>query len=226
MDEEEIIRIQGGNFYQNQTRILSSVNFNLKRGAFLYLIGKTGSGKSTFLKTLYAALPFTEGVGKVGGFDLKKINRNNVHLLRRSLGIIFQDFNLLEDRTVFENLHFVLNSTGWKDKKKMQLRIAEVLEDVGLSGMAGKMPNTLSGGEKQRVVIARAIINAPQIILADEPTGNLDPETAFEILDLLMKLNRLKNSAVILATHNMALIDQFPQEVYECTNGLMVKRLT
>lgn len=226
MDEEEIIKIQGGNFYQNQTRILSSVNFNLKRGAFLYLIGKTGSGKSTFLKTLYAALPFTEGVGKVGGFDLKKINRNNVHLLRRSLGIIFQDFNLLEDRTVFENLHFVLNSTGWKDKKKMQLRIAEVLEDVGLSGMAGKMPNTLSGGEKQRVVIARAIINAPQIILADEPTGNLDPETAFEILDLLMKLNRLKNSAVILATHNMALIDQFPQEVYECTNGLMVKRLT
>lgn len=224
MDAEEIIKIQSGNFYQNQTRILSAVNFDLKQGAFAYLIGKTGSGKSTFLKTLYAALPFTEGVGKVAGFDLHKINRNNVHLLRRSLGIIFQDFNLLEDRTVFENLHFVLKSTGWKNKKSMQLRIAEVLEEVGLSGMAGKMPNTLSGGEKQRVVIARAIINAPKIILADEPTGNLDPETAFEILDLLIRLNRLKNSAVVLATHNMALMEKFPQEVYECINGLIVKR--
>lgn len=224
MTEDDIIKIEGGNFYQNQTRILSAVDFNLQKGAFVYLIGKTGSGKSTFLKSLYAALPFTEGVGKVAGFDLTKINRNNVHLLRRSLGIIFQDFNLLEDRTVFENLLFVLQSTGWREKNKMQLRIAEVLEDVGLSGMAGKMPNTLSGGEKQRVVIARAIINAPQIILADEPTGNLDPDTAFEILDLLMRLNQLKKSAVVLATHNMSLIEQFPQEVYQCTNGLIVKR--
>jgi cell division transport system ATP-binding protein len=224
MNPDDMIKIQGGNFYQNQTRILSSVDFDLKKGAFAYLIGKTGSGKSTFLKTLYAALPFTEGAGKVAGFDLTKINRNNVHLLRRSLGIIFQDFNLLEDRTVFENLHFVLKSTGWKDKKKMQLRIAEVLEEVGLGGMAGKMPNTLSGGEKQRVVIARAIINAPQIILADEPTGNLDPETALEILDLLMRLNQTKKSAVVLATHNMNMIERFPHEIYECTNGLMVQR--
>lgn len=224
MTEDDIIKIEGGNFYQNQTRILSAVDFNLQKGAFVYLIGKTGSGKSTFLKSLYAALPFTEGVGKVAGFDLTKINRNNVHLLRRSLGIIFQDFNLLEDRTVFENLLFVLQSTGWREKNKMQLRIAEVLEDVGLSGMAGKMPNTLSGGEKQRVVIARAIINAPQIILADEPTGNLDPDTAFEILDLLMRLNQLKKSAVVMTTHNMSLIEQFPQEVYQCTNGLIVKR--
>lgn len=224
MSTKDIIQIEGGNFYQNQTRILSAVNFQLDQGAFIYLIGKTGSGKSTFLKTLYAALPFTEGIGRVAGFDLKKINRNNVHLLRLSLGIIFQDFNLLDDRTVFENLHFVLQSTGWKDKKKMQLRIAEVLEDVGLSGMAGKMPNALSGGEKQRLVIARAIINSPQIILADEPTGNLDPETALEILDLLIRLNSQKNSAVILATHHLGLIDHFPNNIYECTNGLLVQR--
>lgn len=224
MSDKDIIKIAGGNFYQNQTRILSAVDFVLNKGAFVYLIGKTGSGKSTFLKTLYAALPFTEGEGKVAGFDLTQINRNNVHLLRRALGIIFQDFNLLEDRTVFENLHFVLKSTGWKDKKKIQLRIAEVLEEVGLSGMAGKMPNTLSGGEKQRVVIARAVINSPQIILADEPTGNLDPETALEILDLLMRLNKLKNSAVILATHNWGMINQFPQKIFECTNGLIVQR--
>ena len=224
MQTNDIIHIEGGNFYQNQTRILSAVHFRLQQGAFVYLIGKTGSGKSTFLKTLYAALPFTEGEGRVAGFDLAKIHRNNVHLLRRSLGIIFQDFNLLEDRSVFENLHFVLKSTGWMDKKKIQLRIAEVLEDVGLSGMANKMPNTLSGGEKQRVVIARAIINSPQIILADEPTGNLDPDTALEILDLLIRLNQQKNSAVILATHNLGLIDQFPKNIFECTNGLIVQR--
>ncbi|MFM8362730.1 MAG: cell division ATP-binding protein FtsE, partial [Haliscomenobacter sp.] len=183
------------------------------------LIGRTWSGKSSLLKTLYGALPLRQGMGEVAGFDLCKLNRMNIPLLRRKLGIVFQDFMLLMDRSVDENLSFALSATGWKDKKAIHARIQEALSDVSLLDHRYKMPHQLSGGEQQRVVIARALINHPMLIIADEPTGNLDPETSDEILLLLRKLSRQNNTAVLFATHDYRMLENFPARIIRCMNG-------
>lgn len=178
-----IVQISNADIFQDQVKILEDVNLRITKGEFIYLIGKTGSGKSSLLKTLYAALPLSNGKGTVCGYDLKKLNRKTIPLLRRKLGIVFQDFNLLSDRNIEENLLFALKATGWTDKKQMKKKVNEVLERVDLKGKNQKMPHTVSGGEQQRVVIARALLNNPSLIIADEPTGNLDPETSDDILE-------------------------------------------
>ncbi|MDX5319465.1 MAG: ATP-binding cassette domain-containing protein [Bacteroidota bacterium] len=214
----EVIRLQNVNIYQGSNMILHEVNLQINSGEFVYLIGKTGSGKSSLLKTLYGELPLTDGEGEVAGTDLRKLNRSKVHLLRRQLGIVFQDFQLLTDRTVAENLDFVLRSTGWKDAAKRKARIAEVLSMVGLATKDFKMPFELSGGEQQRVVVARALLNDPAIILADEPTGNLDPEVADDIMKLLKEISN-KGTAVFMATHDYRLINKFFGKIYRCESG-------
>jgi cell division transport system ATP-binding protein len=188
MDQELIVNIENAKIVNNKITILKDVNLTLHKGEFAYLIGKTGSGKSSLLKTLYGELKLKKGSGKVCGFSLEKLRRSEIPYLRRKLGIVFQDFELLMDRTVHENLHFVLKATGWKDKKKIEQRIKDVLEHVELGTKGYKMPHELSGGEQQRVVISRALLNDPELILADEPTGNLDPETSINILGLLQKI--------------------------------------
>lgn len=203
-------------------RVLEQISLNIGAGEFTYLIGKTGSGKSSLLKTLYAALPLREGFGEVAGFDLRQINRKNIHLLRRKLGIVFQDFNLLTDRTVGNNLAFVLQSTGWTDKEAMYNRIVEVLHSVGLSDKAQAMPFELSGGEQQRVVIARAVLNKPPLLIADEPTGNLDPETSDDILTLMRNLARQHQSAVLCATHDYRILQNFPARILRIQNGKLI----
>lgn len=203
--------------------ILENVNLRLSNSEFAYLIGKTGSGKSSLLKTLYGALPPRSGTGKVAGFDLNKLTRKTIPHLRRKLGIVFQDFNLLPDRSVQENLLFVMQATGWNDKKKMLNRINELLEKVDLKGVNQKMPHLLSGGEQQRVVIARSLINDPELILADEPTGNLDPETSDDILLLLRKLAREQRTAVLLATHDYRILEQFPARIIRVLNGKVME---
>ncbi len=194
----------------------------IAKGEFTYLIGKTGSGKSSLLKLLYAALPLKEGLGEVAGFDLRSLNRNSIPLLRRKLGIVFQDFNLLQDRSVEANLRFVLEATGWKEETALRKRIAEVLEMVDLSGRERKMPHELSGGEQQRVVIARALLNSPELIIADEPTGNLAPETSDDILLLMRQLAKLNNSAVLFATHDYRILEHFPARILRCMHGHVV----
>lgn len=191
----------------------------LKRGSFAYLIGKTGSGKSTLLKTLYGEVPLEDGEGEVAGFKLSTLKRKQVPKLRRKLGIVFQDFQLLTDRNVMENLTFVLQATGWKDRKEMKNRCREVLELVGLVTKDYKMPHQLSGGEQQRVVIARALLNKPELILADEPTGNLDPELSDEITQLLLKISQDEVTSVIMATHDFVLLEKFPARVFKIENG-------
>lgn len=203
-------------------RVLEQINLNIGAGEFTYLIGKTGSGKSSLLKTLYAALPLYEGFGEVAGFDLRQINRKNIHLLRRKLGIVFQEFNLLTDRTVGNNLAFVLQSTGWTDKEAMYNRIVEVLHSVGLADKAQAMPFELSGGEQQRVVIARAVLNKPPLLIADEPTGNLDPETSDDILTLMRNLARQHQSAVLCATHDYRILQNFPARILRIQNGKLL----
>ncbi len=193
--------------------ILQNISLNIGEGEFTYLIGKTGSGKSSLLKTLYAALPLENGSGEVAGFDLKRISRHNVHELRRKLGIVFQDFNLLTDRNVEQNLLFVLRATGWDDAAQMDKRVGEVLAEVGLSNKRNAMPFELSGGEQQRVVIARALLNKPPLILADEPTGNLDPETSDDVLTLLRNLAKQHNTAVLCATHDYRILQNFPARI-------------
>jgi len=219
METNLIVDLREAGIYQQRTLILDRVNLKIHKGEFTYLIGKTGSGKSSLLKTLYGALPLKKGKGTVAGFDLKKLNRKNIPFLRRKLGIVFQDFNLLTDRNIQENLNFVLSATGWKDQKEKKKRINEVLEKVGLSAKKRKKPFELSGGEQQRVVFARALLNEPSIILADEPTGNLDPDTSDDILLLLKKLSQDNNTAVFFATHDYRILENFPARIIRCQNG-------
>ncbi len=207
---------------QDQTVVLQNINLRIGEGEFTYLIGKTGSGKSSLLKTMYAALPLERGSGEVAGFDLKTIHRSNVHLLRRKLGIVFQDFNLLTDRTVLDNLVFVLKATGWTDEAAISSRVFEVLEEVGLMHKRTAMPYELSGGEQQRVVIARALLNRPTLILADEPTGNLDPETSDDVLVLLRNLAKQHNTAVLCATHDYRILQNFPARIIRIQHGKLI----
>jgi cell division transport system ATP-binding protein len=213
-----ILEIKDGKIFQNKNLILDQVNVRIENGEFVYLVGKTGSGKSSLLKTLYGELPLTDGTGNIVGYDLKKLKRRWIPFLRRKLGIVFQDFQLLPDRTVEENLKFVMKATGWKDKNKMTARILELLERVGLSGKENKLPHQLSGGEQQRVSIARALINDPVLILADEPTGNLDPETSEEILRLLFEISN-SGRAVLMATHDYTIMEKFPFRTLKTENG-------
>lgn len=204
--------------YQDNNTILSNVNFDIDKGEFVYLVGRTGSGKSSLLKTLYADLPLLTGVATVGEFKINKISRSKVPFLRRKIGIIFQDFQLLFDRTVADNLSFVLRATGWKDSAKVKQRISEVLMRVGLDAAANKMPHQLSGGEQQRIVVARALLNEPVILLADEPTGNLDPIVADGIMKLFLEINN-SGTAVLMATHNYEIIQRYPKRVIKCESG-------
>jgi len=213
-----IVRLQGANIQQGAQIILEQVNLRIAPGEFTYLIGKTGSGKTSLLKTLYGALPLQTGEGTVAGFKLKKLNRKSLALLRREMGIVFQDFNLLSDRSVYDNLAFVLRATGQSNKKQVNQRIQEVLEQVGLPEKIQVMPHQLSGGEQQRIVIARALLNNPKIIIADEPTGNLDPETSDDILLLLRKVSKAHQAAVLFATHDYRILEHFPARIIRCMN--------
>jgi cell division transport system ATP-binding protein len=202
--------------------ILKNISLNIGEGEFTYLIGKTGSGKSSLLKTLYAALPLEQGFGEVSGFDLRSISRRNVHELRRKLGIVFQDFNLLTDRNVEQNLLFVLRATGWENEAEMEQRVGEVLTEVGLPGKRKSMPFELSGGEQQRVVLARALLNKPSLLLADEPTGNLDPETSDDVLTLMRNLAKQHNTAVLCATHDYRILQNFPARIIRVMGGKLI----
>lgn len=216
---ENVITYSNVNIYQGNTMVLHQINFELMQGEFVYLIGKTGTGKSSFIKTLYGEVPVTEGQANVCGYNLKELEKKEIPYLRRKLGIVFQDFQLLHDRSVQANLDFVLRATGWENNNKRVERIAEVLNEVSLSHLAGKMPYQISGGEQQRLVIARALLNNPPLLIADEPTGNLDPETSDDIIKLLIKINREHNTAVLMATHNYQLIDRYPSKIYSCANN-------
>lgn len=216
---ESVVSIQGANIYQGDALILENVNFTINRGEFVYLVGKTGTGKSSLLKTLYGELPLREGSGSVVGFDLKGMDWKKVPFLRRNLGVVFQDFQLLTDRNVYQNLQFVLRATGWKDEKLMEEKINEVLESVGLKSKGFKMPYEMSGGEQQRVDIARALLNSPKLILADEPTGNLDPETSDEIMQLLIQIAKNYGTAVIMATHDFIVINRYPSRLLKTERG-------
>lgn len=217
-----IVRLQSAHIRQQDQVVLRGVSMTVSRGEFVYLIGKTGSGKSSLLKVLYGALPLTEGKGEVAGFDLLHLTRRQTPYLRRKLGVVFQDFNLLSDRNVESNLLFVLRATGWKDEGAIRRRIAEVLAMVGLSDKLYAMPHALSGGEQQRVVIARALLNNPELLIADEPTGNLDPDTSDEILQLMRQLALRQNTAVLLATHDYRIIENFPARIIRCIDGRIV----
>ena len=217
----EIVSLENAFIIQhNLAQVLSNVDMQISGGEFAYLIGKTGSGKSSLLKTLYADLPLNEGMGSVAGFSLNTIVRKEIPLLRRNIGMVFQDFNLLYDRSILDNLDFVLRATDWTDKAKIKRRIDEVLESVSLTKVLHKKPHQLSGGEQQRVVIARALLNSPQLILADEPTGNLDPDVSDEILELLHNI-ATQGTAVLMATHDYRLINKFPGTVYRIDNGVV-----
>lgn len=206
---------------QGDQQVLSSINMEIREGEFVYLVGKTGSGKSSLLKALYGAVPITSGKGTVAGFSLDALNRKSIPHLRRKLGIVFQEFNLLPDRSVFENLKFVLKATQWKEKKAIDLRIMNVLESVDLASKRDVMPHQLSGGEQQRVAIGRALLNNPQLIIADEPTGNLDPETSDDILLLLRRLVHEQKVTVLLATHDYRMLEHFPGRIIRCVNGMI-----
>lgn len=218
MTNEPIIDLQNLAVFQKNILILSGVTFSIRKGEFVYIVGKTGSGKTSLMKTLYAELPVMDGTALVAGFDLKRIRQREIPFLRRKLGIVFQDFQLLTDRSVHANLEFVLKATGWKDRQKMEVRIQEVLQRVGLGTKGFKMPHQLSGGEQQRVSIARAMLNDPEIIMADEPTGNLDPETSEGIMNLLFEISKT-GCAVFMATHNYSLFRKFSSRTLKCENG-------
>ncbi|MEO6832602.1 MAG: ATP-binding cassette domain-containing protein [Chitinophagaceae bacterium] len=213
------ISLRNVNIYQSKTLILKDVNLEVDKGDFVYLIGKTGTGKSSLLKTLYGDIYVTEGAGEVAGIDLKKLRWQNIPDLRRNLGIVFQDFRLLSDRNVHDNLEFVLKATGWKDKTLIKEKIESVLSKVGLKNKGFKMPHEMSGGEQQRVDIARALLNNPKLIVADEPTGNLDPDTADEIMQLLFSICRDYHTSVVMATHDYSLIQKYPARVVKIENG-------
>ncbi|MFI5134508.1 MAG: cell division ATP-binding protein FtsE [Chitinophagales bacterium] len=220
---EGVVELREVNIYQQQSLVLSEVSFSIAPSEFVFLIGKTGSGKSSLLRVLYGDLQLTEGEGIVCGFDLKNLNWKNTPYLRRKLGIVFQDFQLLTDRSAEENLLFVLKATGWKEISKMHDRINEVLDLVGLKTKGFKMPHELSGGEQQRVVIARALLNHPDLILADEPTGNLDPETSEDILRLLKEISQTSHTAVLLASHDYMTLQKFPSRILKCEKGSVIE---
>lgn len=215
------ISLKNAAIYQHKRCILKDVNFEIGEGEFVYLIGKTGSGKSSLLKTLYADLPAIEGEINIANFDLRKIKRREIPMLRRKIGIVFQDFQLLYDRSVEDNLSFVLDATGWKDKAAISKRIDEVLKQVSLENKRKSMPHQLSGGEQQRIAIARALLNDPNVILADEPTGNLDPETTNDIMDLLKEISA-KGKTILMATHNYNLILKYPYRIIKCDEGKVI----
>jgi cell division transport system ATP-binding protein len=219
---EVIVSMRGVNIYQGQSLILKDVNFEIKKSEFVYLVGKTGTGKSSLLKTLYGELPLKEGSANVVGFDLRQMDWKKVPFLRRNLGVVFQDFQLLTDRNVHDNLKFVLKATGWKDEKLMEEKINDVLEKVGLKTKAFKMPYEMSGGEQQRVDIARALLNSPKLILADEPTGNLDPETSDEIMQLLFQISKDYGTAVVMATHDFIVINRYPSRMLKTELGKLM----
>src|SRR4028118_1563565 len=219
---EPIVTLQNAKIFQGRNLILQDVNINVNKGEFVYLVGKTGTGKSSLLKTLYGELPLTEGEGMVAGYDLRRMTWKKVPFLRRSLGVVFQDFQLLTDRNVHENLKFVLRATGWKDKGLMEEKINDVLHKVGLRSKGFKMPFEMSGGEQQRVNIARALLNSPKLVLADEPTGNLDPETSDEIMQLLFHIARDYGTAVVMATHDYMVIQKYPARMVKTEKGRMM----
>ncbi len=223
MPNINVVGLKNVSIFQQEHLILKDIDLTIQKGEFVYLIGKTGSGKSSLLKTIYAALPLKKGSGFAAGYDLTKVNRKTIPLLRRKLGIIFQDFNLLHDRTVFDNLLFVLKATGWIKRLEMEVRIANILAQVGLAMKRSKMPHELSGGEQQRLVIARALINKPQLIIADEPTGNLDPDTSDVIMKLLKDLAKEHKTAVLSATHDYRIIQDFPARIIRCIKGNLIE---
>ena len=225
MPLDTIISFQDVPIFQKESLVLSDVSFNLEKGEFLYIIGKTGTGKSSLLKTIYAELPVTAGSASVAGYDLRTVKRRDIPFLRRKLGIVFQDFQLLTDRTVFDNLLFIMKATGWKDKRKIEERIQDVLEKTELGTKGFKMPHELSGGEQQRLGIARALINDPEIVLADEPTGNLDPESSHGIMELLFEISK-SGRAVIMATHDYSLFQFFKAKTLVCEDGKLVSSIS
>ena len=212
---ETVLQLKDASIYQGKSLVLSNVNFEMERGDFVYLIGKTGTGKSSFMKTLYGDLELTEGQGNIVDFDLRTLKEDEIPFLRRKLGVVFQDFKLLNDRTVNGNLEFVLRATGWKEKDKISNKIEDVLDRVGMKTTGFKFPYELSGGEQQRIAIARALLNDPELILADEPTGNLDPQTSIEVMEVLQDLNK-KGHTILMATHDYALLLKYPSKTLKC----------
>lgn len=223
---EPIIELRNANIYQGSNLILQDVNLTVNKGEFVYLVGKTGTGKSSLLKTLYGEIPLKEGEGTVATFNLRGLDWKKVPYLRRNLGVVFQDFQLLTDRNVNNNLKFVLRATGWTDEKIMDEKINDVLDKVGLRSKGFKMPFELSGGEQQRVDIARALLNSPKLILADEPTGNLDPETSDEIMQLLMSIAKDYNAAVVMATHDYIVVQKYPARMIRTERGHVLDNAT
>jgi cell division transport system ATP-binding protein len=215
---QSILSLRNATIFQEGKIILSDVNLEVKQGEFIYVIGKTGSGKSSLLKTLYADLELKEGAGHIVDFDLATLKEDDIPFLRRKIGIVFQDFKLLPDRTVKDNMLFVLKATGWTDTPEMLQKIDEVLDKVGMKDFATKMPHQLSGGEQQRVAIARALLNDPELILADEPTGNLDPQTSAEVLEVLRKINE-NGKTIVMSTHDYALLVKFPYKTLKCEDA-------
>lgn len=218
LSSEPVVEISDTDIYQESQLILDNISTKIEKGEFVYLVGRTGSGKSSLLKTLYADLPIRKGAVQVAGYAVNGIKSKEIPYLRRKIGIVFQDFQLFPDRTVTENLNFVMKATGWKDQKKMKTRLAEVLMRVGLGAVASKLPHQLSGGEQQRIVIARALLNEPVILIADEPTGNLDPEVADGIFKLFLEINR-SGTAVLMATHNHTFLENYPARILKCENN-------
>jgi cell division transport system ATP-binding protein len=219
---EIVVQLENVNIYQSGNLILQDVNFEVQKGEFVYLVGKTGTGKSSLLKTLYGEITLTEGQGKVVGFDLKEMDWKKLPFLRRNLGIVFQDFQLLTDRNVHENLRFVLKATGWQDEQLINQKINDVLAKVGLQNKGFKMTFEMSGGEQQRVDIARALLNSPKLILADEPTGSLDPETSDEIMQILFQIAKEDGTAIVMATHDFMVVNKFPSRTLSTEGGRLV----
>ncbi|MFN3640499.1 MAG: cell division ATP-binding protein FtsE [Flavobacterium sp.] len=217
---QPIVSLKNVSIYQEKNMVLQNVNLEVHRGDFIYIIGKTGSGKSSLMKTLYGDLPLTEGEGEIVEYNLKTLKEKDIPYLRRKIGIVFQDFKLLPDRSIFDNLDFVLKATGWKETEERKRQIEDVLEKVGMKAMAFKMPHQLSGGEQQRVAIARALLNDPELILADEPTGNLDPQTSVGVMEVLKSINH-NGKTIIMSTHDYAIIMKYPNKTLKCEDSTL-----